>query len=61
MPLLKKFETEGSQLTPLTGNQPTAPLNSAGTIPVNNTFSKGTYVDFVSETPRAVDTTGNVQ
>jgi len=61
MPLLKKFETEGSQLTPLTGNQPTAPLNSAGTIPVNNTFSKGTYVDFASETPRAVDTTGNVQ
>jgi|TARA_B100000780_G_scaffold87658_1_gene60325 hypothetical protein len=61
MPLLKKFETEGSQLTPLTGNQPTAPLRNAGTIPVNNTFSKGTYVDFVSETPRAVDTTGNVQ
>ena len=24
MPLLKKFETEGSQLTPLTGNQPSA-------------------------------------
>jgi len=61
MPLLKKFETEGSQLTPLTGNQPTAPLRNAGTIPVNDTFSKGTYVDFVSETPRAVDTTGNVQ
>ena len=61
MPLLKKFETEGSQLTPLTGNQPPAPLRNAGTIPVNNTFSKGTYVDFVSETPRAVDTTGNVQ
>jgi len=61
MPLLKKFETEGSQLTPLTGNQPSAPLKSAGTIPVNNTFSKGTYIDFVSETPRAVDTTGNVQ
>ena len=61
MPLLKKFETEGSQLTPLTGNQPSAPLKNAGTIPVNNTFSKGTYVDYVSETPRAVDTTGNVQ
>ncbi|MCP4482941.1 MAG: hypothetical protein GY817_09505 [bacterium] len=61
MPLLKKFETEGSQLTPLTGNQPSAPLKNAGTIPVNNTFSKGTYIDFVSETPRAVDTTGNVQ
>ena len=61
MPLLKKLETEGSTLTPLTGNQPTAPLKNAGTIPVNNTFSKGTYVDYVSETPRAVDTTGNVQ
>ena len=61
MPLLKKFETEGSQLTPLTGNQPSAPLKNAGTIPVNDTFSKGTYIDFVSETPRAVDTTGNVQ
>jgi len=61
MPLLKKFETEGSQLTPLTGNQPSAPLKNAGTIPVNNTFSRGTYVDYVSETPRAVDTTGNVQ
>jgi|TARA_R110000803_G_scaffold48202_4_gene100128 hypothetical protein len=61
MPLLKKFETEGSQLTPLTGNQPSAPLKNAGTIPVNNTFSKGTYIDFVSEAPRAVDTTGNVQ
>ena len=61
MPLLKKFETEGSQLTPLTGNQPSAPLKNAGTIPVNNTFSRGTYADYVSETPRAVDTTGNVQ
>ena len=61
MPLLNKLETEGSQLTPLTGNQPTAPLKNAGTIPVNNTFSRSTYIDFVSETPRAVDTTGNVQ
>ena len=61
MPLLKKFETEGSQFTPLTGNQPSAPFKNAGTIPVNNTFSKVTYIDFVSETPRAVDTTGNVQ
>jgi len=61
MPLLNKLETEGSQLTPLSGKQPTAPLKNAGTIPVNNTFSKGTYVDFVSEAPRAVDTTGNVQ
>tara|TARA_B100000780_G_C20944801_1_gene376832 strand:- start:394 stop:576 length:183 start_codon:yes stop_codon:yes gene_type:complete len=60
MPLLKKLETEGSVLTPLRGQQPGSSLQS-GAIPVNNTFSKGTYVDFVSETPRAVDTTGNVQ
>ena len=60
MPLLKKLETEGTTMTPLTGNQPKSSLQS-GAIPVNNTFSKGTYIDFVSETPRAVDTTGNVQ
>jgi len=60
MPLLKKLETEGSVLTPLNGQQPVSSLQS-GAFPVNNTFSKGTYVDYVSETPRAVDTTGNVQ
>ena len=60
MPLLNKLETEGSILTSLNGQQPKASLQS-GAIPVNNTFSKGTYVDFVSEAPRAVDTTGNVQ
>ena len=41
MPLLKKLETEGTTMTPLTGNQPKSSLQS--------------------ETPRAVDTTGNVQ
>lgn len=61
MPLLKKLETEGSTLTPLTGKQPKTSLTDGSTIPVNNTFSKGTYVDYVSEAPRAVDTTGNVQ
>ena len=61
MPLLSKLETEGSTLTPLKGEKPTAPLKTGGTIPINNTFSKGTYADYVSETPRAVDTTGNVQ
>jgi len=59
MPLLKKLETEGTQLTPLTGNIPTAPLKGAGTIPVNDTFSKGTYSAYVVNTPRATDTTGN--
>ena len=60
MPLLKKLETEGSTLTPLKGEKPSAPLKSGGVIPVNNTFSKGTYIDYVSDAPRAVDTTGNV-
>jgi len=59
MPLLKKLETEGSTLTPLNGQQPKSSLQS-GAIPVNNTFSKGTYIDYVSESPRATDNTGNV-
>lgn len=59
MPLLKKLETEGSILTPLNGQQPKSSLQS-GAIPVNNTFSKGTYIDYVSESPRATDNTGNV-
>lgn len=60
MPLLNKFETEGSQLTPLTGNLPSAPLKNAGTIPINTTFSKGTYADYTSDAPRALDITGNI-
>ena len=60
MPLLNKLETEGSNLTPLKGEKPSAPVKSGGVIPVNNTFSKGTYIDYVSNTPRAVDTTGNI-
>lgn len=59
MPLLKKLETEGSTLTPLNGQQPKSSLQS-GAIPVNNTFSKGTYIDYVSESPRATDNTGNI-
>ena len=60
MSLLNKLETEGSQLTPLKGNKPKSSLKGTGTIPVNNTFSKGTYTDFVSGAPRATDTTGNI-
>lgn len=60
MPLLKKFEEKGSNLTPLKGNKPSAPLADGSVIPVNNTFNRGTYEDYVTETPRAVDTTGNV-
>lgn len=59
MPLLKKLETEGSTLTPLNGQQPKSSLQS-GAIPVNNTFSKGTYIDYVSESPNATDNTGNL-
>ena len=59
MPLLKKLETEGSTLTPLNGQQPKSSLQS-GAIPVNNTISKGTYIDYVSDSPRATDNTGNV-
>ena len=46
MTLINKFEKEGSTLTPLRGEQPSAPLKSGGTIPVNNTFSQGTYQNF---------------
>ena len=60
MPLLNKFETEGSTLTPLRGEKPSAPLKSGGTIPVNNTFSQGTYQNYVSDAPNSVDATGNV-
>ncbi len=60
MPLLNKFETEGSTLTPLRGEKPAAPLKNGGTIPVNNTFSQGTYQNYVSDAPNSVDATGNV-
>jgi len=60
MPLLNKLETEGSTLTPLKGEQPSGPLKAGGTIPVNNTFSQGTYQNYVSDAPRATDTTGNL-
>lgn len=59
MPLLNKFESEGSTLTPLRGEQPSAPLKGNGVIPVNNTFEKGTYQDYVLDVPKASDATGN--
>ena len=60
MPLLNKLEEDGTTLTPLKGNVPTAALNGTGTIPINNTFTQGTYQEFVSDAPSSVDTTGNV-
>jgi len=59
MPLLDKFEKQGSTLTPLRGEKPSATLKGNGVIPVNNTFSQGTYEDFVSDAPRTDDNTGN--
>jgi len=59
MPLLKRFEEKGSTLTPLKGEQPSAPLKGNGVIPINNTFNEGTYEDYVVNTPRVTDNTGN--
>ncbi len=58
MALLDKFQKDGTVLTPLKGNRPTATL-VRDTIPVNNTFSKGQYQNYVVDTPRAQDLTGN--
>ena len=58
--ILSKFEEDGSTLTPLRGEQPVGPLKGNGVIPINNTFSEGTYQNYVSDAPNAVDTTGNV-
>ena len=60
MPLLSKFENQGSTLTPLRGEQPSAPLKGNGVIPINNTFEAGIYQDYVVDTPIASDVTGNV-
>ena len=45
-------------LTPLRGTRPTATLVK-DVIQVNNTFSKGQYQNYVVNTPRALDLTGN--
>tara|TARA_R110000803_G_scaffold99458_1_gene167530 strand:+ start:1759 stop:1938 length:180 start_codon:yes stop_codon:yes gene_type:complete len=58
MPLLDRLETAGTTLTPLKGNQPTAPLQS-GAIPINNSFQDGTYQNTLSDSPRSTDNTGN--
>lgn len=58
MALLEKLKEEGTILTPLRGTRPTASLVK-DVIQVNKTFSKGQYQDFVVNTPRAQDLTGN--
>jgi len=58
MALIDKLKTEGTVLTPLRGTRPTATLVK-DVIQLNNTFSKGQYQNYVVETPRAQDLTGN--
>ena len=59
MPLLDRLENKGSSLTALRGEQPAAPLRGNGVIAVNNTYELGTYQNYVVDTPRASDNTGN--
>jgi len=58
MALLDKLQKEGTILTPLRGTRPTATLVK-DVIQVNNTFSKGQYQNYVVNTPRSLDLTGN--
>lgn len=65
MALLNKFKKDGSALTPLKGNKPTAALTRGDVIGINNTFSKGLYTNYILDTKtaaelkRAQDLTGN--
>lgn len=58
MALLDKLKKDGTTLTPLRGTRPTATLVK-DVIQVNDTFSKGQYQNYVVNTPRAQDLTGN--
>lgn len=58
MALLEKLQKEGTVLTPLRGTKPKSTLVK-DVIQVNKTFSKGTYQDYVLNTERALDITGN--
>ena len=62
MGLLDRLKTKGTVLSPLRGTKPTASLVK-DSIPVNNTFSKGQYQNFVVDIKvdvgRASDLTGN--
>jgi hypothetical protein len=65
MALLNRFRKDGSTLTPLKGNRPTAALTRGDVIGVNNTFSRGQYTEYIlatktaAELKRAQDLTGN--
>lgn len=62
MGLLDRLRTKGTTLSPLKGTKPTTSLVK-DSIPVNNTFSKGQYqnyvVDIKVDVKRAQDLTGN--
>jgi hypothetical protein len=58
MALLDKLKKDGTVFTPLRGTRPTATLVK-DVIQINNTFSKGQYQNYVVETPRTQDLTGN--
>jgi hypothetical protein len=62
MGLLDRLKTKGTILSPLKGTKPTASLVKDA-LPLNNTFSKGLYqnyvVDIKVDVKRAQDLTGN--
>jgi hypothetical protein len=61
MALKNKFETNGSTLNVLAGTLPKGPLQDANTLPINNSFSKGRYQDYVLQTDQVTDNTGAFQ
>ena len=61
MALKDKFEANGSELNPLAGTLPKGPLKDPKTLPLNNSFEKGRYQDYVLDTDKATDQTGAAQ
>jgi len=61
MALKAKFEANGSQLNPLAGTLPKGALKDPQTLPLNNSFEKGRYQDYVLDTEKAIDQTGAAQ
>jgi hypothetical protein len=56
MALIDKLKTTGTSLTKLKGTRPTTALRNAGDpLPVNNTFSKGEYSEYVLGTGGAIE------
>lgn len=61
MALKDKFEANGSELNSLAGTLPKGPLKDPKTLPLNNSFEKGRYQDYVLATDKATDQTGAAQ